>query len=278
MFDLPINDSGAEGDSQLTAVKKGNGMNPIKNNILNSSTALTGMSHEMRTHMNAIVAFSFLMKDNSCTISDREEFGNQIISSCEQLLGLFDSFLDSAIIDTGNSKTESRICNLDNFLDDFLSEFRETINNESHKNLELITEIPFTNSTEVYIDRNKLFRVIRCLFQNSITNTKSGYIKIGYHFNNDLVTFYVLDSGQGYFKIREFLHSENINESLSLHNDTYSAINISLAKKLIQLLGGSIWIESNGFSGTGIYFSVPVKVVSKSSKNINKYVNTMISI
>jgi signal transduction histidine kinase len=278
MFDLPINDSGAEGDSQLTAVKKGTGMNPIKNNILNSSTALTGMSHEMRTHMNAIVAFSFLMKDNSCTISDREEFGNQIISSCEQLLGLFDSFLDSAIIDTGNSKTESRICNLDNFLDDFLSEFRETINNESHKNLELITEIPFTNSTEVYIDRNKLFRVIRCLFQNSITNTKSGYIKIGYHFNNDLVTFYVLDSGQGYFKIREFLHSENINESLSLHNDTYSAINISLAKKLIQLLGGSIWIESNGFSGTGIYFSVPVKVVSKSSKNINKYVNTMISI
>jgi signal transduction histidine kinase len=278
MFDLPINDSGAEGDSQLTAVKKGNGMNPIKNNILNSSTALTGMSHEMRTHMNAIVAFSFLMKDNSCTISDREEFGNQIISSCEQLLGLFDSFLDSAIIDTGNSKTESRICNLDNFLDDFLSEFRETINNESHKNLELITEIPFTNSTEVYIDRNKLFRVIRCLFQNSITNTKSGYIKIGYHFNNDLVTFYVLDSGQGYFKIREFLHSENINESLSIHNDTYSAINISLAKKLIQLLGGSIWIESNGFSGTGIYFSVPVKMVSKSSKNINKYVNTMISI
>jgi signal transduction histidine kinase len=278
MFDLPINDSGAEGDSQLTAVKKGTGMNPIKNNILNSSTALTGMSHEMRTHMNAIVAFSFLMKDNSCTISDREEFGNQIISSCEQLLGLFDSFLDSAIIDTGNSKTESRICNLDNFLDDFLSEFRETINNESHKNLELITEIPFTNSTEVYIDRNKLFRVIRCLFQNSITNTKSGYIKIGYHFNNDLVTFYVLDSGQGYFKIREFLHSENINESLSLHNDTYSAINISLAKKLIQLLGGSIWIESNGFSGTGIYFSVPVKMVSKSSKNINKYVNTMISI
>jgi signal transduction histidine kinase len=278
MFDLPINDSGSEGDSQLTAVKKGTGMNPIKNNILNSSTALTGMSHEMRTHMNAIVAFSFLMKDNSCTISDREEFGNQIISSCEQLLGLFDSFLDSAIIDTGNSKTESRICNLDNFLDDFLSEFRETINNESHKNLELITEIPYTNSTEVFIDRNKLFRVIRCLFQNSITNTKSGYIKIGYHFSNDLVTFYVLDSGQGYFKIREFLHSENINESLSLHNDTYSAINISLAKKLIQLLGGSIWIESNGFSGTGIYFSVPVKVVSKSSKNINKYVNTLISI
>lgn len=278
MFDLPVNDSSAEGNAQLNAVNKGTGMNPIKNNILNSTTALTGMSHEIRTHMNAIVAFSFLMKDNSCTISDREEFSNQILSSCEQLLGLFDSFLDSAIIDTGNSKAESRICNLDNFLDDLLSEFRDTINNENHKNLELITEIPFTNSTEVFIDRNKLFRVIRSLFQNSIKNTKSGYIKIGYHFNTDTITFYVLDSGQGYFKSREFLQSENLNESLSLYSDTYSAINLSLAKKLIQLLGGTIWIESNGLTGTGIYFSVPVTVAAKSSKNNNKYVNTMISI
>jgi signal transduction histidine kinase len=278
MFDLPINDSSAEGNSQLKAVNKGTGMNPIENNILSSPTALTGMSHEMRTHMNAIVAFSFLMKDISCTISDREEFSNQILNSCEQLLGLFDSFLDSAIIDTGNSKAESRICNLDNFLDDFLSEFRDTINNESHKNLELITEIPFTNSTEVFIDRNKLFRVIRSLFQNSIKNTKSGYIKIGYHFNNDTITFYVLDSGQGYFKNREFLQSENLNESLTLYNDTYSAINISLAKKLIQLLGGAIWIEKNGLTGSGMYFSVPVTVAAKSSENINKYVNTMISI
>jgi len=278
MFDLPINDSSAEENSQLKVVNKGTGMNPIKNNILNSTTALTGMSHEMRTHMNAIVAFSFLMNDNSCTISDREEFSNQILCSCEQLLGLFDSFIDSAIIDTGSSKAESRICNLDNFLDDFLSEFRDTINNESHKNVELITEIPFTNSIEVFIDRNKLFRVIRSLFQNSIKNTKSGYIKIGYHFNNDMITFYVLDSGQGYFKSREFLHSEDLNESLSLFNDTYSAMNISLAKKLIQLLDGAIWIENNGLTGTGMYFSVPVTVATKSSKNINKYVNTMISI
>ena len=49
----------------------------------------------MRTHMNAIVAFSFLMKDNGCNDSEREEFSNQILSSCEQLIGLFDSFLDS---------------------------------------------------------------------------------------------------------------------------------------------------------------------------------------
>ncbi len=218
------------------------------------------------------------MKKNCCNNSEREEFSNQIISSSEQLIGLFDSFFDSAIIDTGNSKADSKICKLDNLLDDLLSEFREEIRKEGHKDVELVTEIQFYNSAEVFVDKNKIFRVIRSLFQNSIKNTKSGYIKIGYYFRDDKVTFYVLDSGQGYFKCKEFLHSEDLNESLTLYNDTYTAINITLAKKLIQMLGGTIWIECNGLTGAGIYFSVPSKMIASSDVNIKKYVNTMIAI
>jgi signal transduction histidine kinase len=91
------------------------------------------MSHEMRTHMNSIVAFSYLMKEKACNDSEREEFGNQILSSCEQLIGLFDSFLDSAIIDTGNSIADSRFYKFDNLLDELLSEFREIGKKEGHK-------------------------------------------------------------------------------------------------------------------------------------------------
>ena len=69
-------------------------MKSSNNKMINCPTVLTGMSHEMRTHMNAIVAFSFLMKDDCCNNSDREEFSSQILASCEQLIGLFDSFLD----------------------------------------------------------------------------------------------------------------------------------------------------------------------------------------
>ena len=255
-----------------------NDTNLSKNNIINCPTVITGISHEMRTHMNAIVAFSFLMKDTCCDSSAREEFSNQILSSCEQLIGLFDSFLDSAIIDTGNSKADLKICKLDSFLNDLLSEFREELRKEGHKELELVTEIQFSNSGEIIIDKNKIYRVIRSLFQNSIKNTKSGYVKIGYFLRDDKVNFYVLDSGQGYFKCKEFLHTEDLNESLNLHNDTYTAINLTLAKKLIQMLGGTIVVECNGLTGTGIYFSIPVKMVASSSININKYSNTMIAI
>ena len=256
----------------------GNDMNSSMNKMINCPTVLTGISHEMRTHMNAIVAFSFMMKDNNCNNTERDEFSSQILNACKQLIGLFDSFLDSAIIDTGTSKPDSKICKLDSFLDELLSEFREELNKDSQKDIELITEIKFSNSTEVIFDKNKIYRVIRSLFQNSIKNTKSGYIKIGYFLRDEKVNFYILDSGQGYFKCKEFLQTEDLNESLILHNDTYTAINITLAKKLIQMLGGTIFVECNCLTGTGIYFSIPAKLVANCNININKYEDSMIAI
>jgi K+-sensing histidine kinase KdpD len=253
-------------------------MEILKNNVISCPTILTGMSHEMRTHMNAIVAFSFLMKENSCNDTEREEFSSQIFSSCEQLMELFDSFLDSAKIDSGSSKADTKVCRLDTMLDDLLSEFRQILKKEESSGLELIFDIKYSNTSEVLVDKNRIFRVIRSLFQNSIRNTKSGYIKIGFHFNDEILTFYVLDSGHSYIKYKEFLNSEDIDESLAQYNDTHTAINIYLVKKLIEILGGTIWIERNEVAGAGIYFSVPARIVAGTGFSINKHVYSMIAI
>jgi K+-sensing histidine kinase KdpD len=251
---------------------------PDNISIINSPTILHGMSHEVRTHMNAIVAFSYLMSRNGCNGKEREEFSDQIFASCEQLIGLFDSFLDSAIIDTGNSKSVYRICKLDNILDDLLSEFREILKKEVYNDVTLVTENGCAESTRVLIDTDRVFRIIRNLFQNALKNTRTGYIKIGHYFKNDKITFYVLDSGQGYFKCKEFLHTEDLNDSLTKYNDTSTAIYLTLAKKLIQMLGGTTWIECNGLAGAAIYFSIPAKLVENSDVDINKYISTVIAI
>jgi K+-sensing histidine kinase KdpD len=246
--------------------------------MVSCPTVLTGMSHEMRTHMNAIVAFSYLMKDTGCNNAEKEEFSSQILTACEQLIGLFDSFLDSAIIDIGNTKSDSKICKFDSLLDDLISELRDDLQKEGRKEIQLITEIQYLKNIEVSIDNNKVFRIIKSLYQNAVKNTKSGYIKIGYFLRDENINFYVLDSGQGYFKSLEFVNTRDLNESLTLHNDTYTAVNISLAKKLIEMLDGTISVECNGLSGTGIYFSIPVKLVANAELNINKFINTMIAI
>jgi K+-sensing histidine kinase KdpD len=278
MFDLSGRNGSAEAHTEYNREEKQGGMNSILQSMINCPSLLAGMSHEMRTHMNAIVAFSFLMNKNGYDENEREEFSNQILKSCEQLIGLFDNFLDSAIIDTGNSKIDLKICKCENLLDGLLSEFREILKGEEYKDMVLVSENQFSDSEEVYIDINRVTRVIRNLFQNALHNTKSGYIRIGYYLRDGNATFYVLDSGQGYFKCKEFLQSQNLNDSLSKHNDTCTAMNITLAKKLVKLLGGNIWIECNGLTGTGIYFSVPVKEVIHSSIKIDTYINSMIAI
>ncbi len=278
MFDLTATDNGTSDNSRMIKCDTGKVADSLRNIVINCPSIITGMSHEMRTYMNAIVAFSYLMKDSCCSNTDREEFSNQILSSCEQLIGLFDSFLDSAIIDIGNSKTDSKICKLNNILDDLLSEFREILRKEGQKELEVVTENQILDISEVILDKHRIFRVIRSLFQIAVKNTRSGYIKLGCHFRDDVATFYVLDSGQGYFKCKEFLHTEDLNESLVQHNDMHTAINLTLAKKLIHMLGGTMWIECNGLTGTGIYFSVPARSAISSDIKINKYANNVIAI
>ena len=238
--------------------------------MINCPNILTGMSHEMRTHMNAIVAFSFLMNNTECNENERKEFSNHILTSCEQLMVLFDNFLDSAIIDTGNSKAEPRACILGRVMEDLLSEFRVILKKEEYKDLVLVLENQVNRNTEVLIDTDRLTRVMRNLFQNSLANTKSGYIKIGYYLRDGNVIFYIQDSGAGYTKCREFLQTDNLSEALCKHNDTSTAINLTLARKLITLMDGRIWIENNGIKGTAMYFSLPVKEVSKSNFTINK--------
>lgn len=278
MFETSHNDTFHVEISGMCIKKSEENMNSGRTNISNCPTVLTGMSHEMRTHMNAIVAFSFLMKDNNCSNTEREDYSNQIFSSCDQLLGLFDTFFDSALIDNGNSTTDFQSYKLDSILDELIPEFREILKKEDRSGLELISEIQFNSSKDVSIDKDRVFRVIRSLFNNSIRNTNSGYIRIGYNLKDELLTFYVLDSGQGYFKCKEFLHSEDINTSLSKFHDTYTAMNITLAKKLIQLLGGNIWIENNGLTGTGFYFSIPIKMTTTSETIKKKYINTTMTI
>lgn len=269
---------GSEFESGEGTAEIGNDKKTDILNMINCPTILTGMSHEMRTHMNSIVAFSFLMNNGECEEGERKEYSNQILSSCEQLMVLFDNFLDSAIIDTGNSKAEPKTCNLGNILDDLLSEFRVILKRDDHKDLVLILENQSNRQTEVFIDSNRVSRVIRSLFQNALQNTKSGYIKIGYYFRDGNVTFYVLDSGHGYQKCREFLNSQNLNESLRVHDDTSSAINLTLARKLISLMEGKIWVESNGLAGSGMYFSVPAREADVPKVTLNRYNNTRIAI
>ncbi len=278
MFDISAHSKEEAGESGQIRKDAGKMTESFNHSVVSCPSILTGMSREMRTEMNAIVAFSFLLNNKDYSDFEREEFSGHIYASCEKIISLFDNFLDFAIIDTGNSRSESGICNPNEVFNDLFSEFREFLKQDRFKDVILVSDNQSFSDAEYLIDMNRVTRVIRNLFQNALNNTKSGYIKVGYDLKNDRFTFHIHDSGQGYFKCKEFLQSQDMAQSLTRFNDTSAAVNMALTRKLIQLMGGSIWIECNGLTGSGIYFSVPAGKAVNAENSVNKFSNTMSTI
>jgi len=275
MFDFSSHIERETRDSGSKRKLRGKMTESYRKNIISCPSIMTGMSHEIRTKMNAIVAFSYILCNKEYSDEDKEQFSNQIYSACEQIISLFDNFLDSAIIDTGNSKIGPGICAPDKIFDKLLSEFRDKLKKDRHNEVILIWESQISNNISYSIDVNKLARVIRNLFQVTLINTESGYIKAGYYFRDNNLTFFIHDSGKGFHKCRELLQSYDMDQSLTKYNDIHIAVNLVLARKIIQLMRGSIWIEPNGFSGSRIYFSVPVEASNDIEDRVNKFSNTM---
>jgi len=278
MFDLSENNKGEAGRSGSGIRETGRSSVSFSQVISGCPPILTGLSREMRTQMNAIVAFTFLLSKKEYSEEEREEFINQIYSSCEQIIGMFDDFLDSAIIDAGNSGSEPAVCNPDEMFGALFSEFRETLRKDKYKDIILVHDSPAFQNSDYLIDAKSVARVIRNLFRIALGNTKSGYIKPGYSLRNGRLTCFILDSGQGYVKCREFLQSHDMCQSLSKFNDTSTAVSMALTRKLVQMMEGSLWIECNGISGSAIYFSVPVICASNSENEMNRFSNTMSTI
>ncbi|MBS0010885.1 MAG: HAMP domain-containing histidine kinase [Bacteroidales bacterium] len=231
--------------------------------MLNTPSILTGLSHEVRTYMNSIVAFTFLSNNDHCTEAERSEYNNHIINSCDQLITLFDNFLDSALIDSEGPRSTITKCQIRSLLKDLLADLSNSISRFDKKKLTLLLD-ERTEDESMFIDKEKINRVLRNLFFSALDNTESGYIKMGYRKQQNRLEFYVIDSGNAYTRNQELLTCDNLNKYLGKYQNTFTTVSFILSKKLIESMNGKLWLRPNGENGTAMYFSVPEhKVMTK---------------
>jgi signal transduction histidine kinase len=111
------------------------------------------------------------------------------------------------------------------------------------------------------------------LISNAFKFTEKGSIKIGYEVNGNDIQFFVSDTGIGglegkskiiFNKFSKLDESDSSQEGLGL--------GLSLSKKLVELMGGDLWYESETSGGTTFYFTIPYKPVfiAKNDKKENK--------
>ncbi len=231
--------------------------------MINNPEIIAGVSHEIRTQMNSIMAFSHLIGNERFTDAERREFSDHIIRSCEQLIGLFENYFDTAILKTVNGGGEKlRETDITSLFESLTSDFRVYMGKKGHDSVVLIHEDNLPEKLILKLDPARLTRIVSNLFRNALNHTFSGFIKVGCTYGDEIITMYVKDSGQGYSKSRDLLLSDNPEIRQSDSQDTYSAMNLILARNLISTMEGTIRVESDDGKATSVFVSLPVKECS----------------
>lgn len=223
----------------------------------NSKKFLAGLSHEMRSYLNAIVGFSYIIEGNRKTIDSG--LSGKILSTCNQLIWLMDNFLNSEMMEIEESEMRLTKCNLRVFSSQINKELNDILRQVAAKEIILDTDEICHEEEEMLMDGQKLTHIIKALFINSVNSMDKGNIRLGYYYDGFELKLKISDSSQEYEKCNEFLNSHNLDHSLSKFYDAGSAINIILSKKLIALMDGTIQIRPNKTEGIVYTISIPDK-------------------
>lgn len=205
---------------------------------------LANMSHEIRTPMNGIIGFINLLNDPETSDSEKEDFTAIINRSSNRLLQTINDIIDISKIDSGQMKTFKSETSINELLDELCTFFTPETNK---KGLSLsFCPTPTYEQTTIYTDNVKLHGILTNLIKNAIKFTKKGSITFGCILKNDLVEFYVKDTGIGVPKDRQEAIFNRFEQADIEDKKVYegSGLGLAISKAYVEMLGGKIWMES----------------------------------
>ncbi|MDM8159537.1 response regulator [Labilibaculum sp. K2S] len=227
------------------------------------STFLASMSHELRTPLNAVIGFSELINENS-NMEDILNFNDIINKSGNNLLALIEDLFDISLIETGDIRIENEPFSIQSMLD----EVQFIIKNEQlilgKEEIELKMHADFGNIDPILnSDQNRIKQVLLNLLKNALKFTHSGSVEFGCHesIQNQIpmLKFYVTDSGIGIPPDKQELIFEVFRQVDESKTRIYggTGLGLTICKRLINLLGGEIWVESEIEKGASFFFTIP---------------------
>jgi len=218
---------------------------------------LNNVSHEIRTPMNAIIGFSALLNEPDINELERQQYIDIIFQSGSQLLCIINDIVDVANIESGQVRINVKETNLNSSLRSLNEQFSYN-EKQNHVAINLKTVLS-DEEAMVLTDRTKLIQILSNLINNATKFTNKGQIDFGYVLKDNFLEFFVRDTGIGITPdhiTKIFDRFYQVDRTVSRHYRG-TGLGLSICKAYVELLGGSIRVESEPGKGTLFVFTIP---------------------
>jgi signal transduction histidine kinase/DNA-binding response OmpR family regulator/HPt (histidine-containing phosphotransfer) domain-containing protein/CHASE3 domain sensor protein len=221
------------------------------------SLFLANMSHEIRTPMNAIIGLSYLALKTPLDAKQRD-YVSKIHGAGTSLLGVINDILDFSKIEAGKLDLETT----DFEIDDVISTVVTLTAQKAHdKGLEFLADVPQTIPDHLRGDPLRLGQVLTNLVNNAVKFTEHGEIRLKIELleragDKVALKFSVSDTGIGMTReqagklFQPFTQADM--STTRKHGGT--GLGLTIARRLVELMAGNIWLESEPGIGTTFHF------------------------
>lgn len=225
------------------------------------SRSLSEMSHELRTPINSIIAITRILLDRTDgDLTEEQEKQLGFIKSASQNLSeLINNLLDLSKIEAGKTKVQATHFEVRNLFGSLRSILKPLLYGQP---VDLVFEDPDGIPT-IFSDEGKVSQILRNLMSNAIKFTEHGEVRVSTFLMEETqtVTFGVFDTGIGIAPEHKELVFEEFGqvEGPLQQRSKGTGLGLPLARKLAEMLGGTISCECRPEGGSVFWFTLPVQ-------------------